>query len=261
MTLIFQGFLPRLLLDLDKWFTPKLDLFDPFDDLDNFSGKNIEWLTIPSFNDNKLSSDSRKYRITLNCSGYNPKSIKTEIKKGKLVVSGKEEEKKNENGDYSTKQFRKTFSLPENSEPDKLVTFMPRNGHFVVEVPLTRNPETGVSDDVYDDPEVKIVEDKAAEIRRVFINCSMPKNIDPSKMSVTYNNCDLIIKTEVAQENKDTRSKIFYYKKYRLPENTDFNSLKCRFDHDKLKIEAKLKPVVDNKRQIPIQYKKVNSKL
>ena len=251
MSLIRHSFLPRSMFDMDSWFLPTLDTFDPFDELDHMMGRNLEWLTIPSMLQIRQPKVPRKYRISLNCAGYNPKSIKTEIKDGNLCVNGKEEQK-DENGDYSTKEFRKTYTLPENAENDKLVSFVTKQGQLVVEIPLKiEEQQKGTSDDLFP----KIVDSKDGG-KQVTMNCSIPKNVDPSKLSVTCKDRDLIIKAEDVQENEDKYSRRYYYKRCTMPEHTDFNALKCHFENNLLTIEAPVNPELERHHQIPIEFKK-----
>jgi len=92
MSLIPHGFFPRSAFDMDRWMTPfggnsghlsTLEAFDPFDELDNMIGRNMQWLNRPNdfmplgFGQPKVP---QKYRVTLDCIGYNPSSIKTEFK-------------------------------------------------------------------------------------------------------------------------------------------------------------------------------------
>ena len=116
-----------------------LEEFDPFDELDRQLGRNLTWIKKP-WTDTllpKLPSVPQKYRITVDCAGYSPCSIKTELKKDKksVVVSGKENYKTS-NGDWSNKEFMKTYKLPENCEPDKMVSFMTIGDRLVIEFPL-----------------------------------------------------------------------------------------------------------------------------
>ena len=249
MSLITHGFFPRSLLDMDTWFRPTLDIFDPFDELDQMMGRNLEWLTVPSFLQMRQPKVPRKYRISLDCAGYNPKAIKTEVKDNKLYISAKEEIK-NENGDYSTKEFRKTYELPENAETDKLVSFVTGQGQLVVEVPLHVEEKQSVEDDLFP----KIVETREGG-KQVTMKCSVPKHVDPSKLTVTCKDRDLIIKAEDVQENEDKYSRRYYYKRCTMPENTDFKELKCHFENNSLVIEAPVNPQLENSRQIPIQFK------
>ena len=73
--------------------------------------------------------------MTIDCPGFTPESIKTEVKGSTLTVSGEVKEIQ-PNGDFHTREFKKTYTLPVNSEPDRLVSFMAMPGTLVVEVPL-----------------------------------------------------------------------------------------------------------------------------
>jgi len=116
-----------------------LEEFDPYDELDRQLGRNLTWINkpwpvtlLPL-----LPSVPQKYRITVECAGFSPNSIKTELKDDKksVVVSGKEEHKVNKD-DWSNKEFKKTYKLPENCEPDKMVSFMTLGDRLVIEFPL-----------------------------------------------------------------------------------------------------------------------------
>ena len=41
MSLIQHSLFPRSMLDMDTWFRPTLDVFDPFDELDTMLGRNL----------------------------------------------------------------------------------------------------------------------------------------------------------------------------------------------------------------------------
>ena len=119
-----------------------LEQFDPFDELDRQLGRNLTWINKP-FNVEtvwpRLPVVPNKYRITVDCSGYSPESIKTELKDNnkKVVVSGKEELKTSKDN-YSNKEFRKTYNLPEKCESDKMASFMTAGDRLVIEFPLKR---------------------------------------------------------------------------------------------------------------------------
>ena len=113
---------PRSMFDMENWFNPTLDIFDPFDEMDRMLSRNLEWINRPAFLEPMpvVPKVPRKYRVTVDCAGYAPSSLKTEIVGGKLLVHGKEDIK-TKAGDFSTKEFRKTFKLPKNCETDKLI--------------------------------------------------------------------------------------------------------------------------------------------
>lgn len=156
--------IPRSMFDMDLWHRPismdlmrrnldfgpsTLDLFDPFDELDQMVSRNLMWLNRPEFMRPILPVRvPQKYRITLDCSGYSPKSIKTEVSGNRINVNGREEEKIS--GDnYSIKEFKKSYELPINAEADKLASFMTSNGQLVIEVPLKTQQMNLLNDDFF----------------------------------------------------------------------------------------------------------------
>jgi hypothetical protein len=75
----------------------------------------------------------QKYRIVCDVTGYSPKSIKTEVKNHMLTIHGKEDVKL-EGGDFSSKEFKKTYEMPVGAITDKMVSFVTGQGQLVVEV-------------------------------------------------------------------------------------------------------------------------------
>ncbi len=73
--------------------------------------RNIYWLHEPEARSSSLPRVTEKYRITLDCEGFDPSSIKTDVKGNKLVVSATEGHV-SETSDYSLKEFRKSYDLP-----------------------------------------------------------------------------------------------------------------------------------------------------
>ncbi|RNA22489.1 Alpha-crystallin B chain [Brachionus plicatilis] len=150
MSLIQHNLFPRSMFEVDPWLQPKsfdfdlttfpLDVFDPFDELDRLMNRNLNWLDMPEFM--RVPSTQplfpRKFRVTTDVSGFTPRSIKTEVSddKKRLVVSGREgEPKKTAGEDYALREFRKSYDLPENVDPDQLVSFVSANNKLVVEIP------------------------------------------------------------------------------------------------------------------------------
>lgn len=264
MSLIAHTFLPRSMFDMDSWYRPltlglgpsTLDMFDPFDDLDRVMCRNLMWLDKPSFLDFtplRAPRVPKKYRVSLDCEGFNPKSIKTEVKDGKLVITGSEgKEAESQDGDFSMRQFRKTYPLPEGVEADKLVSFMTSSGKLIVEMPIKEEPK---SQDKVVAGFPQIVEGENGQ-KNVSIKLNLPKSIDPSKLSVTCKDRDLIVQAENVNEKEDSRSQTFYYQRTTLPENTDLNALKCMFDNNQLSITAPLHAELKQEiKTVPIEFK------
>lgn len=267
MSLIPHHFFPRSAFDMDRWFRQPhhelthhlapttLDLFDPFDELDHVISRNLQWLNKPEFMEpfrSLVPKVPQKYRIIVDCVGYKPESIKTELNGHKLKVIG-HEEVKHDDEDFSVKEFKKSYQLPAHSEPEKMVSFMTSHGQLVIEVPL-KETDLHQNTDLF--PQIVDREDGSKAVQMKF---SVPQNIDPSKISVSVKDRDLIVKAEDKVEKPDGISKFYYYKRTTLPENTDFEHLKCNYENHKISIDAPLNLNFKTHRHVPIEHKKHES--
>ena len=77
-------------------FNRTLDLFDPFNEIDQaLNRNNLHWFLKPDIMGESalFPRVPQKYRITVDCVGFNPNSIKTELSDNnqKLTVSAHEE--------------------------------------------------------------------------------------------------------------------------------------------------------------------------
>jgi HSP20 family molecular chaperone IbpA len=259
MALIPHNFLPRSMFDMEQWLHPNakhtgpntLDLFDPFDELDHMIGRNLEWLNKPEFlNVPLVPRVPQKYRIVVDCHGFRPQSIKTEVKDDKLTVIGHEEVRHDEHEDFQVKQFKRTYRLPPTCETEKLVSFMTRHGQLVIEIPM-KETELHSNTDLFP----RIVDGENGT-KNVTMRFNVPENIDPSKVSVSIKDRDLIVKAEDKVEKPDGISRFFYYKRTTLPENTRFEDLKCNYDNHQLSIAAPLDMEMKKHRAVPIEHKK-----
>lgn len=242
--------LSRRMFDMDDFFRPlSLDFFDPFDEMDRMFDRHLRWLNRPDFGSPLRSiAVPEKYRITVDCAGFNPKSIKTEVAGNKVIVNAREEDRSNPD-DYSIREFKKTYELPSNAQADKLASFVTSNGKLVIEAPLKRENQ-GLS---VDNSFPKITDDG----KSFSLSFNLPERIDPSKINVTCKDRELIIKAEDKQEKQDGMSSFSFYQRSTLPENTDFNAIKCQLENQKLNITAPLlESFSQNYRQIPIEHVK-----
>lgn len=274
MSLIPHGIFPRSIFDANSWLNPtpllthagqhhphsthhpaahqnSLELYDPFDELDRAVSKNFHWFNKPDFLDELplFPRVPQKYRITVDCAGYAPSSIKTELneKDKVLTVSAHEEHKIEGTDDFSVKQFKKTYKLPENAIPEKLVSFMAHNGHFIVEVPLKDTDKLKVGDLF---PQIVDGVDGGKEVTMRF---NVPENIDPKKISVSIKDHDVIFRAEDEVKKPDGVSRFHYYQRTTLPETTLTGSLKCFQENNQVIVRAPL--ALENKsyRKVPIE--------
>lgn len=246
------------MFDMDYWRRPDtllgpstLDIFDPFDELDRQLSRNLMWVDIPEMLQSVTPSRPRvpkKYRITVNCRGFDSRSIKTQVSddKTQLIVCAKEGSQAAKEGeDYTLRELRRTYNLPQNVETDKLVSFMTGGGKLVIEMPMKREEK--------EEEFPRIVEEKGGQ-KAVEMNMVLPKNIDPSKVQVTCKDRDLIVSYEERQEKPDETSQVYFYRRSTLPENTDFNNLKCTLDNNTLSIKAPVHAGLQHQdRAIPIE--------
>jgi len=224
-----------------------LDFFDPFNEIDRLAGRNLRWLNEPSILPSRLMQPlvPQKYRITLDCSGFSEDSIKTVVVGNKLEISAKEGDvaaKDTEN--YTLRELKRTYELPDYVDTSKLVSFMTNNGMLVVEFPW--------KEDILGTPSLLPKIDENA--KTVSLDVVIPPNVDPSRIRVTCRDQDLIVKADYRLTNDDgsTRSRVHYLRRTTLPENTKWDTMKCESDNTKLHITAELGP--HHRKRIPITY-------
>lgn len=258
MSLIPFTSFPRSTFDMDQWMSPfgmlspNLLEFDPFDELDRQLGRNLTWLNRP-LDLNVwpiIPAVPQKYRITLDCSGYKPESVRTELinNNKQLVIVGKEDLKDDQHN-FSTKEFKKTYNLPENVQPEKMVSFMTLGDMMVVEFPLKETsllPNADLFPKITDNPD---------GTKQVSMRFNLPPGINPEHCNVTIKDRDLILRCEEKQEKKDSVSRFHYYQRTTLPENTNFNALKCVNENNQISITAPVEKVLvgHKSRKIPIE--------
>jgi len=230
------------MFDADLWHRPfemgprALDVFDPFDDLDMQLNSSINWLTRPSFMRDPFEQPRvpQKYRVTVDCAGYEPRNIKTEIRGDKLVVSGTEgAATPNRDEDYAHRSFQKTFNLPKKADPERMTSFMTSRGQLVVDMPYKQDEMQMIAGDAM--PRITKAPDGHEE---VHLDLNFPESIDPSKVQVTAKDRDIIVKAEEKKQTDNGFSQFNYYRRSTMPPNTDMSGLKCVYDHHKLNVTA-----------------------
>ncbi len=126
----------------DRFFGDQLNFFDPWRDFDTFptalssTPNSFRWINQPRRISRSSSSYqsslgntnsgstlipvttstrpalSEKFRVQLNVAGFNPETIKTRVEGRKVIVEAKQEDRQGD-GDYSIREIRKTYELPE----------------------------------------------------------------------------------------------------------------------------------------------------
>lgn len=183
-------------------------------------------------------SQPTKHRIIVDCHEYQPKNLKCEVIGDKIHVLGREEIKYTSD-DYSIKEFKKTYKLPNNVESEKLITFFNR-GNLIIEMPYKNYPEP---------PSERINHQIINNGRLIKLSLTIPSEFHAKELSVTCRDQLLIIKGE---KLTDTRKSQFY-RQYNLPSNVDFDQIKCELRDNQMTIEA---PLIrkSNEVKIPIEH-------
>jgi HSP20 family protein len=103
------------LFDTGKLFSPRLFDFDSY----GFDFAN----RVPSVN---ITENEKEFKIEMAAPGLERKDFKVEVENGVLCISSeKEEESKEEKKNYTRREysyssFSRSFTLPDNSSPDKI---------------------------------------------------------------------------------------------------------------------------------------------
>jgi hypothetical protein len=162
------GRFPRNLFDFENFFGQSLDLFDPFDEIDLASHRMqntlqyvsnysfiffkiflFRWLQDPPrlqrelcpVTGHKKRPHSDKFRVTLDVTGYRPEDLSVKVVGRKLYIAGKQEYsdgnlKTNEiellisvlGEDFSVKEMRKVYDVPENASFEHMTSFLTAKG-------------------------------------------------------------------------------------------------------------------------------------
>lgn len=148
-----------------------VNTFRSYTDYDYYiSSPNIIWISKPAAVDpSDIQKAPRKHRIIVDCYGFKPSSIRTELKDKQVDVIAYEEDKRSKSN-FSIREFKRTFDIPSQAELDKLVAFLTKNGLLVIEVPLKPDKQFDLLPKVSEDG------------KSVSYNFSVPENFDISKL-------------------------------------------------------------------------------
>jgi len=103
------------------------DIFKDTDSMSIFGAKDSNVI--------RMVDDDSKMEISLDTSGYKPDELKVSAGKGVISVEGRHEEKSEEGHVMVSRQFSKTYSLPQNSRSEDVVSNLSQDGILVISVP------------------------------------------------------------------------------------------------------------------------------
>jgi len=73
--------------------------------------------------------------ISIDTAGYKPDELKVSAGKGVISVEGRHEEKSEDGYVMVSRQFSKTYSLPQNANAEDVVSNLSQDGILVISVP------------------------------------------------------------------------------------------------------------------------------
>jgi len=250
------GRFPRHLFDFENFLGPSLDLFDPFDEIDLSSHRMqtaLQWLQDPPrlqrelcpVTGHKKRPHSDKFRVTLDVTGYKPEDLSVKVVGRKLFIDGKQEFRDGE--DFSVKEMRKTYDVPENASFEHMTSFLTAKGTLVVEFPLVT--QTKERDDhhhqvqKYGDNvkefnfdeffksafEPKISDDIEKGTKKIDMSLDMT-GFRPDQIQIHLKDHELMVQAESSSSDKHT-ARSYIYKAVTLPPNIDVERMRS-FLHD-----------------------------
>lgn len=251
------GRFPRQLFDFDNFFGPSLDLFDPFDETDLASHRMqnaLQWLQDPPrlprelcpVTGHKKRPHTDKFRVTLDVAGYKPEDLSVKVVGRKLFIDGKQEFRDGE--DFSVKEMRKTYDLPENASFEHMTSFLTAKGTLVVEFPLKTEVKerddhvsqiekygTNMKEFNFDEFfksafEPKISDDTEKGGKKIDLSLDMT-GFRPDQIQIHLKDRDLIVQGESSSSDKHHTTRSYIYKAVTLPPNIDVEHMRS-FLHD-----------------------------
>ncbi|CAF0807728.1 unnamed protein product [Adineta steineri] len=265
----------------DRFFGDQLDFFDPWRDFDTFPTaltarpNAFRWVNEPlrlthdqqTVEPTSPAPHAEKFRTQLNIAGFNPETIKTRVEGHKVIVEAKQEDRQPD-GDFSVREIRKTYELPEHANANRMASYVTPNNMLVIEAPI-ENPEAErrlqqarndnqsltqfgqYRDPLFDyagflggsDFQPRIV-DKGNNQKQLEMAVGM-KNFRPEEIKVSVKNNELIVQGEHRHQDKNRSERSFFFKSTTLPPGTQVDHLQSHLTDDgHLKIEA---PFVEHK--------------
>ena len=257
----------------DRFFGDQLDFFDPWSDFDTFPtalsiGPNpFRWVNEPlrlthqASHPRSTKPHAEKFRVQLNVAGFDPQAIKTKVEGRKVIIEAKQEDRQPD-GDFHTRELRKSYELPEHADATHLASYITPNSMLVVEVPIKdpeaeRRLEQAKKDDkrlaefgrnldpCFDytgflggsDFQPHIV-DKGNNNKQLELTVGM-KNYQPQEIKVSVKNNELIVQGEHRHKDANRSERSYFFKSTTLPPGTQIDSMESHLTDDgQLKIEA-----------------------
>lgn len=259
---------------LERLFGSQLDFFDPWRDFqatETIRPDVFRWVNEPLCLARKRLQPrlTEKFRVQLNVNGFNPETIKTQVDGKKLIVQARYDDRQ-DNGDFSYREIRKSYDLPEHADVANMASFITPEQTLVIEVPV-RHPEIErrldeaqaeaskelvqfgqYRDPIFDflgflgdgDVHRRIVDAGNNGEKKLQITLPL-KPFKPEVVKVSIKDHELTVQAEYNFKDKNRSERSFFRKSIILPPGTKVDELQSQMTDDgELCIEA---PYVEQK--------------
>lgn len=89
--------------------------------------------------DGGVELKDNSFGVNMNVDGFRPNDLNVSLKDGVLTVTGKHEEKSEDGSRFSSRQFTRSYRLPEHVQQDQMKSFLAADGRTLkIQAPITR---------------------------------------------------------------------------------------------------------------------------
>ena len=87
----------------------------------------------------EVSLRDNTFNVNLNVDGFKPEALKVSVDGKTLTVTGKHEEKSEDGHRFSSRQFTRSYRLPENVQQEQMKSFLAADGRTLkIEAPIVK---------------------------------------------------------------------------------------------------------------------------
>merc|ERR1712012_1430245 len=83
----------------------------------------------------KVEEDNTRVEVRIDASEYKPEELRVSVQSGRLLVEGRNEEKKEDGSGTIQRSFSRSYTLPKEAEADKMVSNLSSEGILVITTP------------------------------------------------------------------------------------------------------------------------------
>ena len=120
-------------LDLDPWTSERSS---PFRTLDHLM-RELDHLRPLTNQQLQVSSNKNNYQVALDVHGYKPEELQVSVDNNCLTMSGKHEERSKDGKNFVSRQFTRSFTLPDTVDVEQLKSSLAADGRTLrIEAPV-----------------------------------------------------------------------------------------------------------------------------